>query len=158
MTSENFIEVEHVRTWHLSSSQAKFQQFWFECFFQILFSFNSCCLWRLCSLDSFNWLPCFPLGFSKRQYFSFCSFFHIQSSNCFLDQTLFSVGPSFSVLFVCNDASLIFRPHVLTLPGSLTSSWPAKTAKKLNKSGVDFLVLVLPSSNSLIWMPFSSIV
>ena len=148
MTSQNFIKIEHVRTWHLSSSLAKFQQFWFECFFQILFSFSSCCLWRLCSMDSFNWLPCFPLGFFKRHELSFCSFFHLQSSNCFLGQTLFSVGLSFFVPFVCNDASLNFRLHVVTLLASLTLSWPAKATWKMNKSGLDSLPLVLQSSNS----------
>ena len=38
MTSQDYIKVEHVRNWLLSSSLAKFQQFWSECFFfQVLF-------------------------------------------------------------------------------------------------------------------------
>ena len=32
-TSKDYIKVEHVRTWLLSSSLAKIQQFWSECFF-----------------------------------------------------------------------------------------------------------------------------
>ena len=38
-TSQDYIKVEHIRTWLLSSSSANFQQFWSECFFfQVLFS------------------------------------------------------------------------------------------------------------------------
>ena len=33
MTSQEYLKVEHVRTWLLSSTFAKFQQFWSECFF-----------------------------------------------------------------------------------------------------------------------------
>ena len=38
ITSKDFIKVEHVRTWLFNSSFAKFQQFWSERFFQVLFS------------------------------------------------------------------------------------------------------------------------
>ena len=38
MTSQDYIEVEHVRAWLLSSSFAKFQQFLPECFFRFFLS------------------------------------------------------------------------------------------------------------------------
>ena len=38
MTSQDYIKVEKVRTWLLSSSLAKFQQFESECFFQVCFN------------------------------------------------------------------------------------------------------------------------
>ena len=38
MTSQDYIKVEQVRTWLLSSSLAKFQQFESECFFQVCFN------------------------------------------------------------------------------------------------------------------------
>ena len=38
MTSQEYKKIEHVRTWLLTSSVAKFEQFWSEGFFQFLFS------------------------------------------------------------------------------------------------------------------------
>ena len=38
MTSQDYIKFEHVRTWLLSSSLAKFLQFESECFFQVCFN------------------------------------------------------------------------------------------------------------------------
>ena len=75
-------------------------------------------------------------------------FFFWNLQTVFLIKPLFSEGPSFFVLLVCNDASLNFRLQDVTLPASLSSSWPAKTAKKLSMSGIDILVLVLQDSNS----------
>ena len=69
-------------------------------------------------------------------------------------KTMFSGGPSFSVIFVCNDGVLNLRLHVVALPASLTLSWPAKTTSKLNMSGLHFSVLVLQSSNSFDHMLF----
>ena len=37
---------------------------------------------------------------------------------------------------------------MVALLASVTLSWPAKTTQKLNTSGLDFLALVLQSSNS----------
>ena len=37
MTSQDYIKVEHIRTWLLSSSLAMFQKFESECFFQVCF-------------------------------------------------------------------------------------------------------------------------
>ena len=54
MTSQNYIEVEHVRTWLLSSSLAKFQQFWSECFFSSFVLFTSYCLLGPCSMNAFR--------------------------------------------------------------------------------------------------------
>ena len=157
MTSQNFIEVEHVRTWHLSSSLAYLNSLIWMFFFKFCLV-NPCCLWRPCSMDLFNWLPCVPLGFFRSREYCFCSYFLLKSSNCFPDQTPIFGRSFIFCTFFFNDASLIFRLHDVTLPTSLTLSWPAKTVKNLNKSGVEFLVLVLPSSNSLIWMLFSNFV
>ena len=54
MTSQDYIEVEHVRTWLLSSSLAKFQQFWSECFFSSFVLFTSYCLLGPCSINAFR--------------------------------------------------------------------------------------------------------
>ena len=99
-------------------------------------------------MDLFNWLPCVPLGFFRIREYCFCSYFLLKSSNCFPDQTPIFGRSFIFCTFVWNDASLNFRLQVVTLPASLTLSWPAKTAKKSNMSGVDFLPLVLQSSNS----------
>ena len=54
MTSQDYIEVEHVGTWLLSSSLAKIQQFWAECiffifpsvyFFLVTMSIFKNCIW-----------------------------------------------------------------------------------------------------------------
>ena len=56
--------------------------------------------------------------------------------------------PSIFVLFVGKDGALNMRLHMVALPASVTLSWPAKITEMLNKSGLDFLVLVLQSANS----------
>ena len=61
---------------------------------------------------------------------------------------MFSKDSSLFVVFVFNDGALNLRLRVVVLPASVTMSWPAKTTQKLNTSGLDFLVLVLQSSNS----------
>ena len=61
---------------------------------------------------------------------------------------MFSGGPSLFVFLVCNDGALNLRLHVAALPAPLTLSWPNKTIMKKKMSGLDFLVLVLQSSNS----------
>ena len=62
---------------------------------------------------------------------------------------MISEGPSFFVLSVCKEGALKLRLHVVALLASVTMSWPAKTTLKLNTSALDFLALVLQSSNSL---------
>ena len=61
---------------------------------------------------------------------------------------MFSESPSIFVLFDCNLGALNLRLNVVVLPASLAMSWPAEITQKLNRSGLDFLVLVLQSSNS----------
>ena len=61
---------------------------------------------------------------------------------------MFWEGPSFFVRSVCNHGALNWRLHVVALSVSMTVSWPAKTTWKLHRSGLDFLVLALESSNS----------
>ena len=75
-------------------------------------------------------------------------FFPLNSLNCFPVKTNV-FGRSFNLCtFVCNHGALNLRLHVVALPASVTMSWPAETTLKLNRSGPDFLVLVLQSSNS----------
>ena len=54
MTSQDYIEVEQVRTSLLSSSLAKFQQFASECFFQVCFNLFLQCF--------FSYKPALKLG------------------------------------------------------------------------------------------------
>ena len=152
MTSQDCKKVEQVRSWLLSSRLASFQQFWFECFSQILFSvILAACEGLVHWTQSIDYLV-FHWVFLKVVNNVSVLIFFWNLQTVFLIKPLFSEGPSFFELSVCNKASLNFRLQDVTLPPSLTLSWPAKTAKKLNKSGVEFLVIVLPSSNSLIWM------
>ena len=74
--------------------------------------------------------------------------FGLKNSNCSPLKLVFSEGPSFFVRSVCNDGALKLRLHVKALPASLAMSWPAEIKRKLNRSGLDFLVLVLQSPNS----------
>ena len=66
----------------------------------------------------------------------------------------FLKGPSFFVRSVCNHGALKLHLHVVALPASLARSWPAEITKKLSRSGLDFLVLVLESCNSFIMNAF----
>ena len=50
--------------------------------------------------------------------------------------------------FVCRHGALHLRLRMVALPASVTMSRPAKITSKLNMSGLDFLLLVLQSSNS----------
>ena len=67
---------------------------------------------------------------------------------------IFSEGPSFFVRSVCNPVALKLRLHVVALSLSLAMSWIAEITLKLNRSGLDFLVLVLQSSNSFVLNAF----
>ena len=77
----------------------------------------------------------------------FLFFFRLKSSNSFSVKLIF--GRSFIFWsFVRNQEPLIFRQHEVALSASVTLSWPTKATKKLNRSGLDFLVLVWQSWNS----------
>ena len=97
------------------------------------------CLWALVDL-----LFCSPW-----EEWSFW-FFGLKILNCSPFKLVFSEGPSFFVRSVCNDGALKLRLHVKALSLSLAMSWPAEIKWKLNRSGLDFLVLVLQSSHSYI--------
>ena len=84
----------------------------------------------------------------------FFGFFGLKLSNCSLLKLVFSEGPSFFVHSVCNHGALKLRLHVVALPASLVLSWLAEITLKLNRSGLDFLVLDLQSSNSFILNDF----
>ena len=68
---------------------------------------------------------------------------------------IFSENPSVFVHSVYIHEALKLRLHVVALPASLVMSWPAEITLKLNRSGLDILVLVLQSSNSFFWLIFS---
>ena len=50
--------------------------------------------------------------------------------------------------FVCKQGALHLRLHVVSLPASVTMSWPANITSKLNMSGLNFLVPVSQSSSN----------
>ena len=83
MTSQDYIKVEHVRTRLLSSSLAKFQQFWSERFFSRFIYFNSNYLRSLFSVDGFRSLVFQWVFFEKSRIMFLFFFFHLKSSNCF---------------------------------------------------------------------------
>ena len=86
----------------------------------------------------------FPLFCSPCQDWIIWFFFVPKSSNCFPVKTLV-----FERSFISfTDWVLNLRLCVVALPASVTMSWSAETTKKLNRSGLDFLVLVLQNSNS----------
>ena len=125
VTSQDYIKVEHVRTWLLSSSLAKFQQFLSECFFKF------CLVYFLFFMKSFfNWrfqAPCVPLFFLKDGEYYSCSLFFVWNL-----QTVFPLKPMFSKCSsffgqFCNDGALNLHLHVVALSVSVTMSWPAKT-------------------------------
>ena len=82
--------------------------------------------------------------------------FCLKSSNCSPLKLIFSEEPSLFVRSVCNIGALKMRLHVVALPASLAISWSAEITQKLNRSGLDFLVLVLQISNSFIVEAFFS--
>ena len=62
MTSQDYIKVEHVRTWLLSSSLANFQQFWSECFFFFKFCLVYFLLFTRALFNCCTQGPCVPRG------------------------------------------------------------------------------------------------
>ena len=67
-------------------------------------------------------------------------------------QTVFRWKPCFRKALFCAFCWFLgvlkLHLHVGALPASMIMSWPAKTASKLNMSGLDFVAPVLQSSNS----------
>ena len=89
------------------------------------------------------------MGFLEVREECFYFFFRLKPSKCF------SVGTHLferSVIFwnfVCKHRLLTYLcVHMLALLVSVNMSWRAKTSFKLNMSRLDFIVLVLQSSNS----------
>ena len=78
----------------------------------------------------------------------FILLFLLKSSNSSFEKLMFSEGPSFFVIFLCDYEVLNLRLHVVALLASVTMSWPAKTTKKFDTSRIDLLLLVRQSSNS----------
>ena len=73
MTSQVYIKVDYAKTWLFSSSLAKFQEFWSECFF-----FKFCLVYFLLFTRALsNWRvqgPCVPLVFFERSRIMFLFF------------------------------------------------------------------------------------
>ena len=95
-----------------------------------------------------------PLGFCgsfvlySMQKLEFLIFFGLNFSNSFPVKT-YVFGKSFIFCTSFTDGALSLHLRVVALPSSVTMSWPAETTEKLNRSGLDFLVLVLQNSNCL---------
>ena len=145
------MKIEQVRTWLLSSSLAEFEQLQSECFFQ--FCFRSSLPGYMFHVQFLPWglvvlLFCYPYD-----DWSFW-LFGLKNSNCSPLKIVFSEGPSFFVRSVCNHGALNLCLHVVALPASLAMSWPAEITQKLNRSGLENLVLVLQSSNSFLLNAF----
>ena len=87
-------------------------------------------------------------GFVCSRLKVYFNFLLLKSSNSSFEKLMFSEGPSFFVIFLCNYEALNLRLHVVALLSSVTMSWPAKTTKKFNTSRLDLLLLVRQSSNS----------
>ena len=92
------------------------------------------------------WFFCFVLHGRSGIFEFFC----LKSSNCSSLKLILSVDPSFFVRSVCYNGALELRLHVIALPASLDMSWLAEITKKLKRSWLDFLVLVLQRPNSFI--------
>ena len=58
---------------------------------------------------------------------AFYFFFVWNVQTVFTLKPIFSEGPSFFVIFVCNYGALSLQLHVVALLASVTMSWPAKT-------------------------------
>ena len=116
--------------------------------FPILLQFISSLLHGSCSVFAFGvlWFLCFFLH-AKTGIFDL--FFRNLQTFHFKTHVF---GRSFNF---CTDLALNLRLRVVALPGSVTMSRLAETTKKLNRSGHDFLILVLQSSTNWIWMLFS---
>ena len=145
MASQDYIKVEHVRTWLLRSSLSKFRQFHSECCSSTLFQFDFFRLRGPCSVVTFAvlWFYCFVLLAKVGNFFYFL---------VWKFQTVFRWKPCFRKALFCAFCwflrALKLHLHVVALPASMTMSWPAMVASKLNMSGLDFVAPVLQSSNS----------
>ena len=123
-TSKDYKKVEHVRTWLRSSSLAKFQQIWSECFFSSFVQFNS--------YYSQDHLQLLYLGaVCSTGLLGLCQkwFFFVWNLQTFLPlKPMFWGNPSFFLTFVyINRGVLILHLHVVALPASVPLSRPAKT-------------------------------
>ena len=129
MTSRDYIKVEQVRTWLLSSSLAEFQQFYSEWLFQFRFSLLFLFLhaWVHVQFLPFGFCGSFVL-FSIRWMDVFL-FFGLIISKCSPLKLVFSGGPSFFVRSLCNHGALKLRLHVVALSSSLAMAWSAEFTK-----------------------------
>ena len=125
--------------------------------FQVLFSLFLIVYERLVQL-TLSWSLCSTGFFWKVENNVLVLFFVWILQFVFSLKPMFSECPSFFLLFVYNDGALILHRHVVALPVWVTMSWPTKSTYKLNMSGLDFLALVLQSSNSFDMNTFSSFV
>ena len=98
-----------------------------KAFFQLLFSLiltvykghiQLLILGAVCSTGLFG---------QAKSLFFFVFFFVCNLQTVFTLKPIFSEGPSFFVIFVCNYGALNLRLHVVALLASVTMSWPAKT-------------------------------
>ena len=86
--------------------------------------------------------------FSKIENIVSGLFFRLSSSNFSPLKPCFRKAFHSLFLFVCNQGALKFHLHVIAVPLSMNMSSLAKNTQKVNISGLDFLNLVLQSSNS----------
>ena len=96
-----------------------------KAFFQVLFSLiltvykghiQLLFLGAVCSTGLFG---------QAKSFFYFVFVWNLQT--VFTLQAIFSEGPSFFVIFVCNYGALTSHLHVVVLLASVTMSWPSKT-------------------------------
>ena len=97
-TSQDYIKVEHIRTWLLSSSLAKFQQFWYEGLLSSFSLCNSYCIQGWYSIDDCRVLVSHWV-FWKFEINVFVLFFSSEIQTVFPLKPMFSEGPSIFVPF-----------------------------------------------------------
>ena len=100
---------EHVKYWIPNSGFAKSQPFWSDFLFLSFVKFNFYCLQGRYSLGGSRDLVSL-WSFLKDQGYCFYSFFVSNLQTVFPLKPVISEGPSFFVLFVCNDGDLNFSP------------------------------------------------
>ena len=118
-------ENEQVKTWLLSSSLAKFQHFYSECFFNfasINFFLATWFKFSFCLWSPVVFLFCFPWeGSGILKIFWSEIFKKFPRYN-----PCFRKALHLYYVFFCNIGALKFRMHVVALPASLAMSWLAK--------------------------------
>ena len=124
MTSRDYIKIEQVRTYLLSSSLAEFKQFFVWMIFSFLLQLILSWLHGSCSVLALGvlWFFCFVLHGRS----GFFGFLVLKFQTVPRWSSFFQKAPHFFVRSVCNHGALKTRLHVVALSSSLAKSEPAE--------------------------------